>query len=214
MTRRWLALGAVLVLALVGAACSDDASVTVATSPNTAAPTTTAAANTAAATTAVPDTSITPAVDPVKGNPIDPCSLLTVDEIGSALQVPVGAPAAGPQSNLPNPLGQRTCTWTTNESPPRSVAVSVVTTQSAQMGGAAGGTYTARQLFEDTKPLAEAPEPVPGLGDDAFFGAVAGMQMTVLKGDVYFSVTVPFGITDADAAVVRALAPLAVARLP
>ncbi|HTN79557.1 MAG TPA: DUF3558 family protein [Acidimicrobiales bacterium] len=214
MTRRWLALGAILVLPSLAAACSDDASVTVATSPNTtAAPPTTAAAS-SATTAVVPDTSAAPVVDPVKGNPIDPCSLLTVDEIGSALQVPVSAPTPGPQSNLPNPLGQRTCTWTTTESPPRSVAVSVVTTQSAQLGGAAGGTYTAHQLFEDTKPLAEGVEPIPGLGDDAFFGAVAGMQVTVVKGDVYFSVTVPFGTTDADAAIVRALAPLAVARLP
>ena len=89
---------------------------------------------------------------------------------------------AGPQSNLPNPLGQRTCTWSTAESPPRSVAVSVVTTESASLGGASGGDYTAAKLFEDTKPLAEGLEPIDGLGDDAFFGAVAGMQVSVARG--------------------------------
>ena len=57
-------------------------------------------------------------------------------------------------------------------------------------------------------------EPITGLGDDAFFGAVAGMQVSVVKGDVYLSVTVPFGTTDADATTVRTLAPLAVGRLP
>ena len=89
-----------------------------------------------------------------------------------------------------------------------------VTTQSASLGGASGGDYTARKLFEDTKPLAEGLEPITGLGDDAFFGAVAGMQVSVLRGDVYLSVTAPFGTTDADATTVRALAPLAVGRLP
>ena len=126
----------------------------------------------------------------------------------------MGQPQAGPQSNLPNPLGQRTCTWSTAESPPRSVAVSVVTTESASLGGASGGDYTAANLFEDTKPLAEGLEPIDGLGDEAFFGAVAGMQVSVLEGDVYLSVTVPFGTTEGDAATVRALAPLAVGRLP
>ncbi len=206
MTRRWLALGAIVLGAAVpAAACSDDASVTVATDAPTTA---------GASTSEGPGTTVVPAVDPVSGNTVDPCSLLTTDEIGSALQVPVGGPVAGPQGNLPNPLGQRTCTWSTNESPPRSVSVSVVTTQSASLGGASGGDYTARQLFEDTKPLAEGVEPLPGLGDDAFFGAVAGMQVSVLKGDTYMSVTVPFGISEGDAAAVRALAPIAVSRLP
>jgi hypothetical protein len=182
---------------------------------------TTAASPTAATqssgTTAVPatdGTDNTAVVEPVKGNPIDPCSLLTTDEVGSALQVPVGGPTPGPQGSLPNPLGQRTCTWSTSESPPRSVALSVVTTQSASVGGASGGDYTARQLFDDTKPLTEGLEPITGLGDDAFFGAVAGMQVSVLKGDVYLSVTVPFGTSDTDATTVRTLAPLAVGRLP
>ena len=40
------------------------------------------------------------------------------------------------------------------------------------------------------------------------------MQVSVVKGDVYLSVTVPFGTTDADATTVRTLAPLAVGRLP
>ncbi len=197
-TRRTIGLAALGASALLIAACSDD-------SGSTAAPPSTAAA---------PATSGAPIVDPVTGNPIDPCSLLTVAEIASALQVPVSEPQSGPQGNLPNPLGQRTCTWSTSESPPRSLALSVVTTQSAALGGASGGDYTARKLFEDTKPLAEGLEPIPGLGDDAFFGAVAGMQVSVVKGDVYLSVTVPFGTTEADAATVRALAPLAVGRLP
>ena len=195
-TRRAFGLAALGVSVLLVAACSDD-------NGSTSAPSSTAPATTGA-----------PVVDPVTGNPIDPCSLLTTDEIGSALQVPVGAPQAGPSSNLPNPLGQRTCTWSTSESPPRSVAISVVTTESASLGGASGGDYTAQKLFEDTKPLAEGLEPIEGLGDEAFFGAVAGMQVSVLKDDVYLAVTVPFGTTDADAAAVRALAPLAVGRLP
>ena len=48
-------------------------------------------------------------------------------------------------------------------------------------------------------PLAEGVEPIPGLGDDAFFGAVAGMQVSVVKGDVYLYVTVPLGTTESDA---------------
>ena len=202
--RRMIGVTALGASVLLAGACSDDSS-------STAAPPSTEAAPATSATTA---TSAAPAVDPVTGNPIDPCSLLTVDEIGSALQVAVSQPQAGPQSNLPNPLGQRTCTWSTSESPPRSLAVSVVTTESASLGGASGGDYTARKLFEDTKPLAEGLEPIPDLGDDAFFGAVAGMQVSVLKDDVYLSVTVPFGTTEADATAVQALAPLAVGRLP
>ena len=214
MMRRWFALGAVGAAAILFPSCSDDATVSVSSSVGgDTAPATTAAVS----TTAIPATdgsATTAAVDPVKGNPIDPCALLTPAEVSAALQVPVGDPTPGPQSNLPNPLGQRTCTWSTTESPPRSVALSVVTTQSASLGGASGGDYTARQLFEDTKPLAEGLEPITGLGDDAFFGAVAGMQVSVVKGDVYLSVAVPFGTTDADEATVRALAPLAAARLP
>ncbi len=199
MVRRWIAVGAAgLGLVLVGA-CSDDASVTV--SPGSSA-------------SAVASTTTTVAVDPVTGNPIDPCSLLTTDEISAAMQTPVHEPVAGPQHGLPNPLGQRTCTWSTSESPPRSLSVSVVTTQGAKLGGASGGDYTARSLFDDTKPLAEGVEPIPSLGDDAFFGAVAGVQVSVVEGDVFLSVTVPFGLTDADAAAVRALAPAAVGRLP
>src|SRR5262245_14055910 len=216
MMRRWLALGAVGAATIVFAACNDDAAVTVSTSIG---PDTTPAASTPAAggagTTAVPATDGTGSTavgDPVKGNPVDPCSLLTSAEVSSALGVPVNDPVPGPQGNLPNPLGQRTCTWSTSESPPRSLAVSVVTTQSASLGGASGGDYTARKLFDDTKPLAEGVEPITGLGDDAFFGAVAGMQVSVVKGDVYLSVTVPFGTSDADATAVRTLAPLAVGR--
>ena len=213
MIRRWIAVGAVGTgLALLGA-CSDDTSVTVSSSPgiSEAVSTTAAAAGTTAAS---PGTTAVAAVDPVTGNPIDPCSLLTVDEVGAALQSEVSDPVPGPQHGLPNPLGQRTCTWSTAESPPRSLSVSVVTTQSAALGGASGGDYTARKLFDDTKPLAEGLEPIPGLGDDAFFGAVAGVQVSVVRGDVFLSVTVPFGLTDADAAAVRALAPTAVGRLP
>jgi hypothetical protein len=191
-----LAVLGVIVLAVP--ACTDDTGTTASVETSPEAPATSAAAP----------------VDPITGNPIDPCSLLTADEVGSALQVAVGQPQAGPQSNLPNPLGQRTCTWSTAESPPRSVAVSVVTTESASLGGASGGDYTAANLFEDTKPLAEGLEPIDGLGDEAFFGAVAGMQVSVLEGDVYLSVTVPFGTTEGDAAAVQALAPLAVGRLP
>jgi hypothetical protein len=147
-------------------------------------------------------------------NTVDPCALLTVDEIGTALQTPVLEPVAGPQGNLPNPLGQRTCTWSTQESPPRSVSISVVTTEAAEAGGALGGSYSAEQLFEDTKQLVDGLEPVANVGDDAYFGSVAGVQMSVLDGDVYLSVGVPFGSSEAEAAVVRALAPVAVSRLP
>ena len=219
MMRRWFVLGAVGAATIFLASCSDDAAVTVSSSigGDTAPAASTTAASESAGTSVVPATdgaASTAVGDPVKGNPIDPCALLTAAEVGSALQVPVGGPTPGPQGNVPNPLGQRTCTWSTAESPPRSVAVSVVTTQSASLGGVSGGDYTARKLFEDTMPLAEGVEPIPGLGDDAFFGAVAGMQVSVVKGDVYLSVTVPFGTTDADATTVRTLAPLAVGRLP
>jgi hypothetical protein len=147
-------------------------------------------------------------------NEVDPCSLLTVDEVGAALQAPVLEPAAGPQGNLPNPLGQRTCTWSTQDSPPRSMSISVVTTDSAQAGGALGGSYSAERLFEDTKQLVEGLEPVADVGDDAYLGSVAGVQMSVLEGDVYLSVGVPFGTSEADLAAVRALTPVAVSRLP
>ena len=134
--------------------------------------------------------------------------------MGAALQAPVLGPAAGPQGSLPNPLGQRTCTWSTQESPPRSLSIAVVTTESAQAGGALGGSYSAERLFEDTKQLVDGLEPVADVGDDAYFGSVAGLQMSVLAGDVYVSVGVPFGSTEVDAAAVRMLTPVVVSRLP
>ena len=165
MMRRWFVLGAVGAATIFLASCSDDAAVTVSSSigGDTVPAASTTAVSGSAGTSVVPATdgaASTAVGDPVKGNPIDPCALLTAAEVGSALQVPVGGPTPGPQGNVPNPLGQRTCTWSTAESPPRSVAVSVVTTQSASLGGVSGGDYTARKLFEDTKPLAEGVEPI------------------------------------------------------
>jgi hypothetical protein len=185
------------------AACSDDsedAGVTDASEVTSSTPA-------AAASTTAP-------VDPVTMNAVDPCALLTVDEVSNGLRAQVLMPEAGPQGNLPNPLGQRTCTWTTQESPPRSLSISVVTTESAAAGSALGGSYSAERLFEDTKQLVDGLEPVPDLGDDAYFGSVAGVQMSVLADDVYVSIGVPFGTTDVDVAAVRMLAPIAVERLP
>ncbi len=193
----------VLTSAMTFVSCSDDSDGASATSSGAVA----ASAPDGAASTAAP-------VDPVTVNAIDPCALLTTDEVGAALQAPVLAPAAGPQGSLPNPLGQRTCTWSTQESPPRSLSISVVTTESAQAGGALGGSYSAERLFEDTKQLVDGLDPVPDVGDDAYFGSVAGLQMSVLAGDVYVSVGVPFGTTEADAAAVRTLTPVVVSRLP
>lgn len=193
----------VLTSAMTFVSCSDDSDVASATSASAVA----SSAPDGAASTTSP-------IDPVTVNAIDPCALLTTDEVGAALQAPVLAPAAGPQGSLPNPLGQRTCTWSTQESPPRSLSISVVTTESAQAGGALGGSYSAELLFEDTKQLVEGLEPVPDIGDDAYFGSVAGLQMSVLAGDVYVSVGVPFGTTEADAAAVRTLTPVVVSRLP
>lgn len=193
----------VVTSAMAFVACSDD--------PDGAS-----ATNSTAVTSSAPDgvASTAAPIDPVTLNTIDPCALLTTDEVGAALQAPVLAPAAGPQGSLPNPLGQRTCTWSTQESPPRSLSISVVTTESAQAGGALGGSYSAERLFEDTKQLVEGLEPVPGVGDDAYFGSVAGMQMSVLADDVYVSVGVPFGTSEVDAAAVRTLTPVVVSRLP
>jgi Protein of unknown function (DUF3558) len=194
------------------AACSDDSGETEGASASASDSATATGAVTSSdpvggATTAAP-------VDPVTVNAVDPCALLTVDEISAALLAPVLEPVAGPQANLPNPLGQRTCTWSTQESPPRSLSISAVTTESAQAGGALGGSYSADQLFEDTKQLVEGLEPVADVGDDAYLGSVAGVQMSVLDGDVYISVGVPFGSSEAEVAAVRALAPVAVSRLP
>ena len=199
MIRRWIALARRRAWdSCSSSACSDDASVTVSSSPGASQAVSTTGVP--AATAAAAGTTAVASVDPVTGNPIDPCALLTVDEVGAALQAEVSDAVPGPQHGLPNPLGQRTCTWSTAESPPRSLSVSVVTTQSAALGGASGGDVHGADLFEDTKPLAEGVEPIPGLGDDAFFGAVAGVQVSVVRGDVFLSVTVPFGLTDADAA--------------
>ena len=140
-----LALLGVVVLAVP--ACTDDTGTTASVETSPDAPATSAAAP----------------VDPITGNPIDPCSLLTADEVGSALQVAVGQPQAGPQSNLPNPLGQRTCTWSTAESPPRCCrGLGRDDRERCRSAACRAATTPLRNLFEDTKPLAEGLEPITG----------------------------------------------------
>ena len=172
------------------AACSDDSGETEGASASestTATSAVTSSAPVGGATTAAP-------VDPVTVNAIDPCALLTVDEISAALQAPVLEPVAGPQANLPEPA--RTAHLHLVDAGVSSpLAVDLGRDDRVRAGGrrARAARTPPSSLFEDTKQLVDGLEPVPDVGDDAYFGSVAGLQMSVLDGDVYISVGVPFG---------------------
>ena len=82
------------------------------------------------------------------------------------------------------------------------------------LGGASGGDYTARtsSTTPSRSPKGSSRSPVSATTRSS--ARSRACRCRCVRGDVFLSVTVPFGLTDADAAAVRALAPTAVGRLP
>ncbi len=94
----------------------------------------------------------TPALPAVSATALgDPCSLLTAGEVSAALEVAVTA--AQPLTSDAGTLGQQLCTWSSTDVPSAYASLSVVATAASRQTDADGGTYTARDLFEDTRAI-------------------------------------------------------------
>ncbi len=100
----------------------------------------------------------------------DPCGLVTVQEVSTALGAPIGSPepsAFGP------PLGGKSCIWSNTNAPPiRTFQITVRTNADIDKRLKDQG-QTVERLFDDTKNLTKqdgkiAVEDVTGLGDRAF----------------------------------------------
>jgi len=139
---------------------------------------------------------------------INPCSLITKEEAEAALGEPVKEPE---YEDTKNPLGQKLCHYNPNsESSQKFIQISLV--QNEGMSKALREQeYSAAKLFQETKEnLVETHQPVPGIGEDAFWGTPG---LHVLTGNVYFVIGV--GNTDlpANLELAKSLAQKAVSRL-
>ncbi|MCL4441425.1 MAG: DUF3558 domain-containing protein [Firmicutes bacterium] len=114
---------------------------------------------------------------------VDPCALLTRAEVEAALGEQVKEPEF---KDSKNPLGQKLCFYApVSEKADRFIQLSVV-----QNGGMAKNLreqgYNVEQLYRDTKKNFADATPVPGIGDEAFWGT-SGLH--ILKGNVYLNIS-------------------------
>jgi len=138
---------------------------------------------------------------------VNPCSLITKEEAEAALGEPVQEPEF---EDTKNPLGQKLCQYNPkSESSQKFIQISVV--QNEGMSKVLREQeYNVVKLFQETKKNLAKAQPVPGIGEDAFWGTPG---LHVLKGSVYFVVGV--GNTDlpANLELAKSLAQKAASRL-
>jgi hypothetical protein len=103
---------------------------------------------------------------------IDPCALVTKAEAEEALGAPVGEAEKPKEANIPPSLA--TCRYVAKSGQHVSVLTITVRIGSSPSESKSG--------FESTKEMFTGAQPVPGIGDDAFW---FGDQLNVLKGKVY-----------------------------
>lgn len=113
---------------------------------------------------------------------LDPCGLLTTQEMEALVGEPVSEPE---QRDAKNPLGQRMCLYSTVSSS-RLIQISVIRTADMAQGIRDHG-QNAVKVYTTTKEMLNPAEDVPGVGDDACWGT-GGLH--ILKGEVYLLVAV------------------------
>jgi hypothetical protein len=120
-------------------------------------------------------------------SPIDPCALLTQEQVDAAAGEALGR---GERSTDPSPLGQQICIWNTQaEASTRMVVLSVVRTEDMDEG-LQKGDYSAAKLYEGSKVMGGQAEQVNGVGDEA---VRIQDELRAVKGSVYLTVQVRGG---------------------
>ena len=106
----------------------------------------------------------------VSGTP-DPCRLLPTASVAAVLGDPPPAPKTSIEPEAP--LNHRQCEWKvpSDDFTGKVIYLSVTTTEGMKEGGAGGGSYTAKNLYDDTLVLYAGAVDVPGLGDGALDAA-------------------------------------------
>ena len=114
--------------------------------------------------------------------PLDPCGLLSKEEVETLIGEPVKNPEPKDSSN---PLGQKLCLYSAVSSS-RLVQISIIRT--ADMApGVRGHAQSAPKVYNTTKEMLDPVEHVPGIGDDACWGTLG---LHILKGDMYILISV------------------------
>lgn len=135
---------------------------------------------------------------------LDPCTLITKAEAETAL----GEPVEDPECTTNSPVGQVICSYSTPET---FKFVQIALTRTGDMPDSLTEIgESAATIFETTRDNIEG-QNISGLGDQAFWG-VPGLH--VLKGDIYFCISV--GSTDKpeNLEMAKGLAELVLSRLP
>lgn len=114
--------------------------------------------------------------------PLNPCDLVTKDEVETIVGEPVSPPE---YRDARNPLGQKMCQYNT-VSASRLIQVSVIRT-SDMLPKVREGGQSAEGIYKTTKNAITPLEEVKGIGDDAFWGTPG---LHILKGNVYIVVSV------------------------
>lgn len=124
--------------------------------------------------------------DLVTKETINPCSLLTKAEAELALGEQVKEQELSDSRNV---LGQKICIYSAASSM-RFIQLSIVQTSGMDKVMKEQG-YTSAMLYKDTESMMTSPQPISGIGDQAFWGTPG---LHVLKGETYLTISV--GNTD------------------
>ena len=115
---------------------------------------------------------------------VDPGVLLTKAEVEAALGEQVKEPEL---RDSKNPLGQMLCFYSpVSEKSEKFIQLSVVQNEGMAKNLREQG-YNVEQLYKETKKNFTDAKPVPGIGDDAFWGTNG---LHILKGNVYLNISV------------------------
>ncbi|MCG6988763.1 MAG: DUF3558 domain-containing protein [Gemmatimonadetes bacterium] len=127
---------------------------------------------------------------------LDPCSLLTVEELGAALGTKVNPGKADEHTGE----GSRGCNWTTEAYDAGGSAlvghVGIVTLAVEGPNPALASRFpTARSFFDFTRTILQNPQPVSGVGDEAVLTG-KGHDMWARKGNVVLRLFFSGGLGD------------------
>lgn len=152
-----------------------------------------------------------PPRDPVQ--PVDPCTLINAAEVEKFVGFAV---SSGRSEQSDSPLGQRICRFTSQDDPDiAAVEITLVFTEGMEPFLRDQG-YDVRLLYDGNRGPDQSAEPMPDIGDHAFWGgsgAETWNGLHVLAWDVYIHVSVESGDRERDFEAARQIAVLIIKRL-
>lgn len=121
----------------------------------------------------------------VQSGPVNPCDLLTVEEVSAAAGQPM---LAGELDKGSNPFGQTMCAWEAQKQG-SVLIVQVSVMREADFAGQMKKTYSAKKLYDQAMTLYPNATGVAGVGNEAFRSdntlqvlADGGVTFTVMVG--------------------------------